>query len=384
MADYSVISADAHLEIPVTRWVDRVPAAHRDRAPRLVKLDNGGDAWIIEGQSLKVCGLEVCGENFEDYDVTGVSYDGSPGTGDPAQRLAEQDRDGIDAEVLFAGVGGPNFWRSIKNDEAYKAVVHAYNEFIAEEYCPVNPRRLLGMGVIPETGIEDALAELRYSAAHGLRGVTLNAFPSGKTFPSEEDDRFYREAIDLGMAITVHVALFFLGGKGQSLKYDRQPPADIAIGAKDPLRRLGSWAMVGGFNAVQLTFSGVFERIPELQIYFGESHIGWIPHFLEQMDSSYDRNMTWIRRHFGLQGVEGKPSELLKQHIHWGFLNEPFGVEIRHHIGVDRIMWGSDFPHSDSDWPRSREVIDSMFKNVPDDERQRMVSGNAVDFFNLR
>lgn len=384
MPNYQVVSADSHLEIDVGRWRHRVAAKHRDRAPRRVSLPSGGDAWLVEGQSLRVCGLELAGKPYEEFEITGVTYEGSPGTGSPEQRVAEQDRDGVDAEILFAGVGGPNFWKSIANDESYRAVIHGYNSFLAEEYCAVNPDRLVGMGLIPETGLNDALTELRYCKEAGLKGVTLNSFPAGKTYPTRDDDAFWSEAIEMKMALTAHVALNFLSaGKKQTFQYQGHPETEIAPGARDPIKRIASWAMVGGFNAVQMVMDGVFERNPGLQFYFAESHIGWIPHFLEQFDQLYDRNIHWAKRHFGLQGVDGRPSDYVRRHISWGFLNEPFGVRWRHEMGVDKLMWASDFPHGDGDWPRSKEVIEENFENVPDDERRAMVCGNAVSYFSL-
>jgi predicted TIM-barrel fold metal-dependent hydrolase len=380
---YDIISADSHLEIPAERWTSRVPERFRDRAPRRVRLGNGGDAWQVEGGDLRVCGLELCGKPFEDWDITGVTYEGSPGTGTPEQRLQEQDRDGVDAEVLFAGVGGPNFWRNIRDDEAYEAVIRAYNSFLSEEYCIVDPDRLIGLGVIPETGLESALRELRTVHAAGMKGITLNAYPSGRSYPTLEDDSFWREAIDLGMAITVHVALQFLGGSKTSFEYERRPHVDVAPGGRDPMKRMASWAIGGGLNAAQMTLAGVFERIPDLQIYFAESHAGWIPQFLEQFDFLYEKNIHWARRHYGMKGVEGRPSDFIRNHCHWGFLHEPFGVRIRHEIGIDKMMWANDFPHGDSDWPNSQGVLANNFKDVPDDERRQMVRDNAVKFFHL-
>jgi predicted TIM-barrel fold metal-dependent hydrolase len=384
--DYHVISADSHLEIGVDRWAHRVPKEHRDRAPRLVRLASGGDAWLIEGQPLKIVGLELCGgKSFEEFEPTGVSYDGCPGAGSPEQRLAEQDRDGVDAEVLFPGIGGANFWRGIANDASYLAVIRAYNEFLAQEYATVSPGRLVALGAIPETGIEDALAELRYCARAGLRGVCLNAWPAGRTYPAEEDDPFFREAIELGMALSVHVVLRHLGGakRGQSLAYPKRPPPDMSIVGMDPLKRMTAWDQGGGLNAAQLLFAGTFDRISDLEIYFAENNLGWLPMFFEQLDMLYDRNIGWASRNFGMRKVDGRPSDYIKNHIYWGFLNNPFGVKVRHEIGVDRVMWASDFPHSESDWPHSRQVIDTIFAGVPAGEVRQMVCDNAARFFGL-
>ena len=381
-----LISADSHLEISIESWSHRIPSEHRDRAPRRVRLANGGDAWLVENRPLHIVGLEMCGgKAYDDFEPTGVTYADMPGAGPPEQRVAEQDRDGVAAEVLFPGIGGPNFWRGIANDAAYVAVVHAYNEFLATDYMPVAPDRLLALGMIPQTGIEDALAELRYCAQAGLAGVCLNAWPSTKPYPTNADDVFWREAIELGMPIAVHVALRFMSGAstGAGLDYSKAPPSDMSMAGADPVKRMTVWNLGGGHNAAQLAFSGVFDRIPNLRMYFAENQVGWLPMFFEQLDMLYDRNIQWASRHYGMRTLDRWPSEYLKDHIYWGFVNNPFGVRVRHEVGVDRIMWSSDFPHSESDWPRSREVVASMFEGVPAAEVSRMTHDNTVDFFGL-
>jgi predicted TIM-barrel fold metal-dependent hydrolase len=386
MAAYRVVSADSHLEIPPDRWTDRVPVAFRDRAPRRVRLANGGDGWAIEGRPLHVVGMELCaGRPFEEFEPTARSYEGAAGTGSPEQRLAEQDADGVDAEVLFPGICGPNFWRGVANDDAYRSIVRAYNDFLADEYCAVDRSRLVGLGVIPETGIDDALAELRHCQERGLRGICLNAWPAGRTYPSEDDDAFWREAIRLRIAVAVHVALRFMGGatQGATLRYPKTPPPDMSHVGLDPLRRMTTWNLGGGLNAAQLLFSGAFDRIPDLEIYFAENNLGWLPMFFEQLDMLYERNRHWAHRYFGLPMLDRPPSELLRSRVYWGFLNNPFGVRVRHEIGVERVMWANDLPHSDSDWPRSAQVIASIFEGVPADEVHAMTCQNAVKYFRL-
>ena len=383
MPESLTVSAASHLEIDVERWRHRVAKEHRERAPRRVSLPTGGDAWLIEGQPLRPCGLELGVRPGSNVDVTGVTYEGSPGTGGPEQRLAEQDEDGVDAEVLFPGGGGPDFWRSIGNDDSYRAVVRGYNEYLAEEYCSADRNRLVGVGVIPETGLRDALAELAWCNEAGLKAVSLNAFPSGKSFATRADDEFWRAALDAGVALTALVG-FNMKGKKATFDYPRRPTAELSPGARDPIRRIGGWAMFGGFNVVQMVMDGLFERIPELRFYFAGSHIGWIPHFLEQFDSLYDRNIYWATDAYGLVPLADRPSEYVRRHILWGFVNEPFGVRWRHEIGVDRIMWGNDFPHSGTDWPHSAKVIEANFVDVPAAERAAMVGGNAAAYFGLR
>ena len=109
----------------------------------------------------------------------------------------------MDAEIMFTGVSGPNLWRGIRNDEVYRSVVRAFNEYLGEEYCAAYPDRLLGLGVIPEVGVDAAITELKKCKELGLVGVTLNSFPSGKSFPTKDDDRFWAAAVDLDMPITI-------------------------------------------------------------------------------------------------------------------------------------------------------------------------------------
>lgn len=128
------------------------------------------------------------------------------GSKDPApeQRLWEQDQDGVDAEVLYSHGSYAEFWRGIADDDAYKAMIRAYNEWLAEEYCAYNPHRLLGMSVIPDTGVDDAIAEMTYCAKAGLKGVNLHRFPSGKGYVTAEDDKCWSAALDLDICVTSH------------------------------------------------------------------------------------------------------------------------------------------------------------------------------------
>jgi predicted TIM-barrel fold metal-dependent hydrolase len=376
---YRLFSADSHLEISPERWTKRVPNEYRDRAPRLIKLANGGDGVIVENRPMYVLGLAIAGKPYERHELTGLTYEGSEGAGTPDQRLKEQDQDGIDGEVLFTSAGNLSFWRGIRNDDAYLAVIHAYNEFLAEEYCAANRERLLAMGVIPSASVDAAVKEMEYCRKAGLKGVALNTFPSGKLYPTPDDDRFWAAALDLNMPVTVHVGL--QRTDGPLFKYDKEP-GEVAFGG-DPIRVLTRFGGNSGLNAVQLLLSGVFHRYPKLRLYWAETQIGWLPYYYEQLDDVYQRSRFWMERYFSLQQLKQEPSQILREHFYWGFIYDRIGLRLRYDIGVDRIMWGNDFPHSAGDWPNSRRVIDDMFSGVPADEKQKILVDNAVEFFQL-
>jgi len=335
---------------------------------------------VVEGRPLYVTGLAVTGTPYEEHSPSGIRYEGSPGTGTPERRLQEQDRDGVDAEVMFTSTGSnPNFWRGIRDDPAYRSVIHAYNEFLAEEYCAAAPNRLVAMGVIPDTGIADAIAELEYCSQHGLKGIVLHTFPNGKTFPLAEDDKFWEAALALNMAVTVHVGIII--GDNPVFRYPKTPEGLSVRG--DPVRVMGRVGGPAGMNAVQLVMSGVFDRYPALKVYWAETQLAWIPHLMDWADDIYERSRHWGYRLYGLEPLPKMPSEYIREHCWWGFLRDHVGMRLRHDVGVEHAMWASDFPHSAGDWPYSSRVLEELFDGVPETERQAMVAGNAVDYFHL-
>jgi predicted TIM-barrel fold metal-dependent hydrolase len=388
---YRYISADSHLEIDSKHWLPRVPEKFRALAPRLLRQADGSDAWTIGDKIVRPAAAADLygGKGRDQYVPFSGRYEGTPGTGSAAQRIAEQDQDGIHAEVLFPSQqGGPKLWRRIDDNPTYKALVRAYNGWLAEEYCATAPERLIGVGILPlGCAITDVLEELEYCAAVGFKTVLLQGFPAGKAYPSDEDDRFWARAQELPMPVSVHVDLDRAGERKAPLfKYPREPDDVMKKLTHDLVDQVGRFGPVrgnGSVAAVQWVLSGLFDRFPSLKIFFAENQIGWIPFFLQAADVRYDRHHRWAERLLGLQPLKRPPSEYIREHFLWGFQYDRIGVELRHKINVDNLMWGSDFPHQESDWPESLNIIEKNFADVPDDEKHKMVCGNAVDFFRL-
>jgi predicted TIM-barrel fold metal-dependent hydrolase len=389
--NYRYISGDSHLEIDSAHWIGRVPERCRHYAPRLVRLPDGSDTWTIGDKIARpAAAADLYGGKGRDvYVPFGGRYEGTPGTGSAQQRIQEQDRDGIDAEVLFPSQqGGPKFWRGVEDQEAYKAIVRAYNTWLAEDYCAVNPERLIGVGILP-LGCElaDVMVEMEFCAKAGFKTVLLQGLPSGKAYPCEEDDRFWSAALNLNMPVSVHVDLDRSGArKGPLFRYPNESDEVMKKLNQDLVYQVGRFGPArgnGSIPAVQWVLSGLFDRFPKLQIFFAENQIGWIPFFLQAADVRYDRHHRWAERLLGFKPLKRPPSEYMREHFLWGFQFDRVGVELRHKIGVDRLMWGSDFPHQESDWPESMKIIERNFAGVPEDEKYKMVCGNAIEFFHL-
>jgi predicted TIM-barrel fold metal-dependent hydrolase len=381
---YRYISADSHFESPPEQWTHRVPRQYRDRAPRRIKLANDRDGLLREGRPLVYGGTSLYGGRApEDFDPTVLDFDSTPGCGSAEQRLCEQDQDSIDAEVLFAlDVRNP----AIRDKAAFIGIIQGFNDYLAEEYCAVDRDRLIGVAVLPNIGADEDVAEMERCRRMGLKAVWLSTFPSGQSFPSDEDDRFWAAALDLDMPLIVHTSFpTKVGGRETQLfKYpkepqgEKRPPTDFV----QRFARQGPHHS-GSVEASQLVVSGVFDRFPRLQIYWAENNVGWLPYFYEQIDHEYSINRFWAERHLGLPKLKRRPSEYLKEHAYWGFFEDHIGVKLRHEVGVDRMMWSTDFPHVVTRWPKSIEMFNSQTVSVPEEEGWQMAAGNAIKFFRL-
>jgi len=383
MKDYRYISADSHWSSAPQNWAERVPERFRDQLPLRIKLPNGGDAHQSPDGSVFYGGTShFAGHGPRNFDPCVEKYDEEVGYGSAEQRLQEQDADGIDAEILF------DFIPRFQDKDLVQAVVRAHNDWLAEEFCSYAPDRLLGVGKLPNRGVDTDIAELEHCKRLGLRAVHLTRYPSGKTMPSPEDDRFWAASLDLQMPVCIHTQMairrgerkdFMIDYPKQPEGYDR-PPIDVV----DRMSRYGT-THCGTLELTQMIMTGLFDRFPDLKIYWAENEVGWIPIYLEQMDLIYDANRFWVERILGVKQLKQRPSDYVRYHAYWGFFDDPVGMRLRHDVGVDHILWGNDFPHEVSRWPHSLEVMDEQMDaaGVTLEEKRKMMCENAIAFFRL-
>ncbi len=375
---YQIISADGHVETPPESWVRYLPEEFRPHAPQLIKLRDGGEAWLIQGQPLIPNGQNITGPG--PIKIRGGSYfkeDGSPavGAGDAAQRLREQDADGIDAEVLFPPVFAARLIESIaaSDKDAYLALIRAYNTFLARDYCSVAPDRLIGNAVLPVTGVKDAIAELEYIASEGLRSVSFHQFPNGGGFAAPEDDEFWGRSLELGIRLSPH---FSFGLFSPSLDF-----VGLGQGQGDPFaatlcQRAGGLPPV--YTLAQLMVAGVFDRFPDIQFYFAETNASWMPWSFFVLDDNYE-----IFRGPYDRKLERKPTEYINDHCWFGIIRDPHAIQMHEHIPFDRLMFGSDFPHSVGSFPNSRQFLEEAFAPLDPALRRRMLLENPANYYGL-
>jgi predicted TIM-barrel fold metal-dependent hydrolase len=359
---YRLISGDSHVLEPPDLWTSRVPARYRERAPRMQRFAEG-DAWVLEGVRDPInFGLNASAGMDPDAMRPWMRWeDLRPGAFDPAARVAEQDRDFVDAELLYPT---PRLsWSYIANEDAgfQLAMVQAYNDWLAE-FCSHAPGRLCGLAMLPSHGVKQAVAELeRATALPGIRGAILSRYPSGGLDLLPEDLAFFEAAAGRGIPLSIHVTLV----TGMPTVHKTKLPGDVRF--YDVPQRI-----------LQLIFEGVLDRFPRLRVVLAEVDCGWVPYFKEQIDDRYQR--LHLGGRFKLRGL---PSEYMDEHFYYTYITDHFGIRNREAIGVGRMMWSSDYPHVGADWPNSWRTIAAVFSGVPEAERDRILAGNARDLYRL-
>jgi len=362
---YRLISADSHLTEPGDLWTSRVPKSMRERVPRIERLANG-DAWIMEGVPEPVAfGFTVCaGNKPEDLRDWMFVEEMRAGGWDPAVRIKEQDADGVDAEVLFPNRPHQSIVAN-KDPELHHAMVRAYNDWLSD-YCSVAPDRLGGVAVLSNRGVKEAVAEFeRVAQMPGFVAVLLTCYPHGDPILKPEDDALWAAIEASGMPICIHI---FVDDKMPYQVSAKKLPGTIHF--YDAPKRM-----------LELIFSGVFDRFPGLRFVLAEVDVGWMPYFAEQADDNYQRH---ARATLKDKQLKRRPSEYMKEFFSATYVCDLYGLQNRSRIGVDRMMWSSDYPHITSDWPNSWKTIDSSFGEVPDDERHAILAGNAERIFGFK
>ncbi|MGO9057698.1 MAG: amidohydrolase family protein [Candidatus Binataceae bacterium] len=370
MRQYQLISADDHVQEPPDTWQKRVPARFRDRAPKVVRTEQG-DAWVIDGQATTL-GMEVqAGKKFEEYKATGETYDSiRKGSFDPVERLKDMDIDGVDAQVLYSNTGTFRLLH-LADVELQAACMRAYNDFLSE-FCSTDLERLAGIGMVCADDVEEAKREAkRIATLPGLHGVILPLYPRMDPLNSDIYDPLWAVVQDLDLPVHVHVAV-------------GDPRLSKPLGNDNPhIHGAYPAAMndnfMGTYEALsKVIFGGMLERFPRLKFVLVEARIGWLPFFLERSDNVYQRHRHWSK----LQ-LKEKPSFYFHRQVYATFIEDRAGIEARHRIGVGNIMWSSDYPHTDTTWPNSRKYIEDTFQGVNEEDRHKMLVGNAVKLYKL-
>jgi predicted TIM-barrel fold metal-dependent hydrolase len=361
-----ILSSDSHVFEPPDLWTTRIDKAFRDRAPRMQRID-GADQIVIEAdQVLSGIGLiSNAGARFEAPEtISGNARfeDVHRGGYDPMQHLADMRLDGVAGEVLYPSQG--LFYFRIADGALMSAIFRTYNDWLAE-FCRTDPARLKGIAMINLDDVPAAIAELERTAGLGLAGAMITEYPlEHRRYDQPEYEPFWTAAEALGMPLSLHTAT-------------RRQGKIRGVGEKT-LRDASSRATKAFYPALSMCdmiFSGVFERHPRLTLAIVEFELSWAPHLLTTMDYTYrERHEEAIYRFKG----DVRPSDFFHRNVVLSFQEDAVGIRLRDVIGVDNIMWGSDYPHSESTFPRSRKILAEILAGVPEHEQAKIVGATTA------
>ena len=366
MANDKLISADSHVSEPTDLWVERVEKKYRDRAPRLVEnpRDPKGAYFYYEDHAPHPIGIGLGAgkspEELAQFLTRGTYADARPGGWDPAERLKDNALDGVEADVLYTTLGFRIFW--LKDAGLQQDCFRVYNDWLAA-YCSYAPKRMAGLAMIclydPKAGAQ----ELERCAKLGLKGAMIWCSPpADQPYSSDVYDALWARAEEMRMPISLHS----ITGMGRESQWD--------FGDRYMRATVLSHEVERSFSV--LIFSGVLDRFPELQIVSAENNCGWLPYYLQRMDRTFARG-----RYAAGFKIQFKPSEYFQRQMHCTYIDDYVGVAQRQFIGVDRMMWSSDYPHQASSWPHSQEVVARDFKDASPEERFKITRGNVAKLY---
>jgi len=379
MTAYKLISADSHIVEPPDMYTDRIEPKFRDRAPRMErrKTPSGReyDAWILGGMQVGTLGAVMqAGQRFDDpsqIDFLGLWEDVRKGAYDPHAMITENEEDGVWGSCLQPSQG--LFWYRIPDSELLSEICRVYNDWIAD-FCKPYPERLKAIAMLNVDNVDEACQELERAKKLGMVGAFIPVSPvPERPYRDPVYDRLWATAQDHDMPLLLHIATNRAGVPGCEFTVNVGELTGAGRSTTDHWVRYSLGAML---------FAGVFDRYPRLKVGSVEHETAWIPHWLKQMDFTYRERPVFTK---GWKSAEGMlPSEYWRRNMFVEFMEDDLGVELRQHIGVDNMLWGSDFPHAESTWPQSKQFLDRIFAGVPEEDRRKITSDNAAKLFGFR
>ena len=371
--DLILVSVDDHVVEPPDMFEKFIPAKYADRAPRMVS-DEISDKWVFGEGEARNAGLNaVAGRPPEEYGIEPAQLSEiRRGCYDVHERVKDMNANGVLGSLNFPSMArfcGQFFASRVDQDpELALAVTQAYNDWHIEGWCGEYPDRFIPCTIPPAWDPELMADEIRRTAAKGSHCVSFSAGPHGLGWPSLHSDYwdpFWAACVDTGTVVTMHIGSGAIGG-------------NTAQDASMNVQITGAGISIYN-TAADLVWSPIFQKFKDLRIALAEGGIGWIPYFLERADYTYEHHKAWTRPDLG-----GRlPSEIFHEHIITCFIADRFGVKNLDEINNDMVTWECDYPHSDSTWPKSPELLWETVCDLPDDLINKITHQNAMRLFSF-
>ncbi len=386
-----IISVDDHVVEPSHVWESRLPARLREKGPRVVLRPRGiprlvdgvwvehpaedgplAAWWHYEDHLYQMRLMIACpGLKPEEVKPIGVTFDEiARGCFDPKARLADMDKNHVEASLCFPNY--PRFCGQLFNERKdrvlAKLCVEAYNDWMVEEWCGGSNGRLIPLCIVPLWDAELAAAEIRRNAARGVRAVAFSELPAWLGLPSLHTDYwnpFIRACEETGTVICMHIGS---GTKTVSTSSDAPTILSSNLIACNSVASMLDWI-----------FSGKLVQFPNLKLLYAECQIGWIPYFVERADDTWQTHQ-WAQNDFRLPEP---PSFYYRQNIHSCFFKDTVGIDLIERVGLDQVMFETDYPHQDGTFPHTKKTAEDLFGHLPQDQVDKIARKNAIELFQL-
>src|SRR5689334_5719332 len=359
----AIYSCDDHLDlraVPPELWRSRLPRADAERGPHVAERD-GESVWVCEDRVLGGSGNPKDSALLKSLNAigrAGIDDDGYR-AGNPKLRLQDMDRDGLAASVIYGplALGLP-----IAEPELQTACYAAWNDWAVEEFNAVAPERLCALAFLPGHSPAAAAAELARCAAIGHRGAIVDAFRM--KVGDREWDQLWAVAQETGLPISFHIN----GGISPNLSYQIGKWQSAAFAALLPMQLDEPLAT--------MVFSGALERHPGLRLVLAESGLGWLPYFLSRMDGEWHELGPKLD-----YAPKVAPSKLVRNQVILTFEQEPLAEQFIPLVGAETCMWASDYPHTDSTFPNSRQAIEDSLGTLSDADVRKITATNCAELY---
>ncbi|MFZ2209543.1 MAG: amidohydrolase family protein [Porticoccaceae bacterium] len=369
---FGLISADSHIVEPGNCYTDYIDPKFRDRAPTIQRDATGNDIYVIPGMTSTIpLGLvAAAGLSPEALAARrqGCTFDQLHKSGyDAKYRVADQDRDGVVAEIIYPSVG-----MALCNhpDFAYKtACFHAYNQWLANYLSGAPAGRLFGLGQTSCESVEQTLKDMQDCKKKGFVGIMMPGNPQHKDYDDPMYDALWECAADLGLPLSFHI----LTSKGGSVENVLEARGNKINGFLNIIR--GVQDVLGLF-----VLGGVFERFPKLKFIAAEADAGWLPHYAYRMDHAYSRHGLWLG---GGKNLAKMPSDYINSNVWLTFQDDWVAFQVANLMNPKRLVWANDFPHSDATWPWSQELLEKHAAGLTKEQMRWIMRDNIIECYNL-
>src|SRR5438477_4514493 len=375
---YKRISADCHLDMPCMPPELFVENASREMKERMPYVEDGPDGpqWVAKnganfglvngvgpGGAKHVPGQNVRVDIMAEHGLYEAAKKGKYRCRDPHLRLKDMETDGVDAEVIYGILGTAS---KLNDRDASNEVLRIYNDFL-KEFCSHYPDRQIGLACLPYGDIEAAAQEVYRVAKLGLKGLKLSCSWDMEPMWHPMWEPLWHAVNDVQLPLHFHTF--------------PSVPQKVRLQQQGQTRRMAQFTSVAGFqmNLINIIAAiigaGVLERYPNMRVGFGESGIGWLPYALDRMDFEFEDRFRDL--------MKLKPSEYWRRQCRATFQFDRIGAKLVEDMGVETLMWGSDYPHPDGVWPESSRYIAEQFADLPADVVHKITCENAAKFYGL-